>query len=401
MWLLVFAVYIALLGVLDLVYNVSGLVVFGFTVVELGVFNAMWTLIYAFSIRMATHTADRGAFRANSLSSILALIPSLILFGIALNSGIKPLLYTSYALHAVAVSCIRVSALTSILEGYDSSVWSRANRGFLVLVLIIEGLFLTGISLTGFSNLLANYSLLAVLATLIGILAFIVTPQPVFMIERIMYRIEKSLTRMLLPVRALLALDYYSITIPDKLSIATRVVSGYKVSTGLVIIALVFLRISNEYLLTPLPYYLLNHLYLSINGVILVYGLAKLLAPLLLILVPYRGAAKGYYVVTLFTRLAAAIIMYLLASTEVHAVLLLVPILFTNTLLDTLLYSLYIESTYGYKTGYYSLVNEISGFMGSLTSGLLYIMLGVPAILVVAVLSTLILLALIRNAGKT
>jgi len=395
LWFFATACYLALLNVLDIIMNLTGLSIYRFTVVELGVFNAVWTITYIFSVRIATRIADRGEFKKNLALSLALILVSLSTLYYSLASHNKVLLYIAYSAHAVAASSLRVSVFTSILENYESYKWSRVNRRLVQTTLLIEGLVLALLSQIGFKAVVSGIAYLSAITVVLAVLSLVSIPQPTLLIERILYRIEHSLSRMLLPARAALAADYYSIGVPDKQRIA-----GFRekvASVGLVLICLVGLRISNEYVLTPLPYHMMNSVGLGIETIMWIYGLAKLVTALLLSSVFAGTPSKGYFGLALAIRLLSSMALYTFFDQAFLPVLLLALTLYSNTLVDIALYNLYIEVTYGYGAGYYSLVNEFSGFMGSLTSGLIYLFFGVPAILVLIVLSTMVFVLLAKN----
>ena len=396
MWFFLLSLYLALLNVLDLVFNLIGLKIYGFTVVELGVFNAVWTLTYIFSARVANRLADKGLFKKMQTVSFTTLVFSSIVLFSALNTHNLILFYTAYCLHAVTVSYARISTFTSILEYFDSSKWKSVNRGFIKRILVIEGLVLLTLAFTGFKTLVSNiYYFLAILV-ISSLLAVKAIPQPTLMIERIMFSIEKNLMRMLTPIRATLSLGYQTIDLPDKLGVLRDAFIGGKIGVYAILACLIGLRISNEYMLTPLPYHMMASNY-GVESILIVYGSAKLLAPILLGFTPSTVTNKGSLLTASTARLLASIALYYSINSLASTILFLSIIFLVNAVLDAILYSLYIEATHGYKTGYYMLVNELTGFTGSLTSGLIYVFLGVNAILALIVVTSIIFLSLLRR----
>lgn len=396
LWFFILGLYLALINTLDLLFNLIGLSLYNFNVVELGVFNAIWTLTYIFSARTANYMSDHGWFKKMETISFISSISMSVFLYIALNTGLKPLFYTSYCFHAVTVSYARISIFTSMLEYYDSSKWNIVNRGFIRRILFFEGLILVFFGIISFKTIIDNIYYLLSITIFFSLLSIKAIPQPIIMIERLLYSIERNLTRMLAPFRSSLSLGFQSIELPDKLSIFSEAFETRHISILAILLCLVGLRISNEYMLTPLPYHMLTHNYVF-ETILIVYGLAKLLAPLTLLLIPISMRSLGSFFSAITARLLASITLYITPLSIASTIVFLAIIFLTNSILETILYNLYIEVTHGYKTGYYMLVNEITGFTGSLTSGLIYLFYGVNAILLSIIVTTIIFFTILRK----
>jgi len=396
LWFIFLGIYLALINMLDLLFNLVGLRLYGFNVVELGVFNAIWTLTYIFSARTANYFADHGWFKKMQTISFTSITLMSITLLFALDMSSKPLFYISYCLHAITASYARISIFTSMLEYFDSSKWRAVNRGFIKRVLLFEGFSLLIVALAGFKTVINNIHYLLLMVIIVSLVSIKVIPQPMLMIERLLFSIERNLMRMLTPIRAGLSIGFQSIELPDKLSVFTEVFERGGVGVATILLCLIGLRISNEYMLTPLPYHMLAHDYM-VESILIVYGFAKLLAPLLLLFIPTSTRSPGSLLSAILARLIASIALYSMITSLPLTIILLSVIFLVNSVLEAILYNLYIEATHGYKTGYYMLVNEFTGFTGSLTSGLIYMFYGVNAIIASIILTTMFFFLILRK----
>ncbi|OYT39205.1 MAG: hypothetical protein B6U89_04495 [Desulfurococcales archaeon ex4484_58] len=395
MWLFIIALYLAFMNSLDLLFNLTALKIFNFSIIELGFFNGLWILTYICFVRIAGKFVDQGLFKKSLAISVFSIVSSMIIYIYAVDSLFKFILYASYMIHAVAVSFTRLAASTSILEYYESSKWDIASKNFTYLVLFSESILLIMFSMNGFQDTVYNSQLLLIPLIITGILSIKYIPQPTLMIERTLFSIEKNLSKMLIPVHASLSLGYQSINTPSKLQIINRIFNSAIIKPSTILVCLIALRISNEYVLTPLPYHMFNVALYTPDQVLFIYGFAKLLSSFLILFLSINIISRGSRVSAIIARLISAFIIYLYINNTALVIPLLALILYANALLDSVFYTLYIESTHGYRTEKYSLVNEVSGFTGSLTSGVIYLYTGTTNILILILLTTILFLSLI------
>jgi len=362
----VLALYNALLNFLDALANVLAVALFNFSVVELGVLNAVWTLVYILPVRVAGFMADRGLFKKMSFVSAFTTASSTALLALSITIRAKPLFYTAYTLHAIAYAFGLVSVNSCILEVYDSSLWKRATRRLATRVLLLEALIYLLASRAGLEWFTGNALVLVLTISAASVLYAISMPQPKLLIERTLYKLEKSFAKLLSSTP--LSLYWIPLNPVEKTWILEKRFREGGVTATAALACLAVFRFSNEILFTPLPAVLYSQ-GLGFQSLLLVYGFARLLATVFVNLTPSNPATKGVVYTALLTRVLAATLLY---SITVPASITPVPLsalIAANAALGIAIYSLYVEATYGYRTGTYMLVNELAGFAGSLLSG--------------------------------
>jgi len=390
----VLALYTALLNFLDALANVLAVAVFNFSVVELGVFNAVWTLAYILPVRAAGFMADRGLFKKMSAVSAFATASSTALLALSITARSRPLLYTACTVHAVAYAFGVVSVNSCVLEVYDSNLWKAATRRLVTRVLLSEALIYLLASRAGLEWFTGNALAFALIAAIVSVLYAVSMPQPKLLIERTLYKLEKSFAKLLSSTP--LSLYWIPLNPVEKTWILDKWFRRGGVTATAALACLAVFRFSNEVLFTPLPAVLYSQGF-SFQSLLLVYGFAKMLATLLVNLTPSNPATKGVVATALLTRVLAAALLY---STAIPASFTPVPLsalIAANAALSIAIYSLYVEATYGYRTGTYMLVNELAGFTGSLLSGYMISGMGLSAATYTVLASTLIIAVVAKN----
>jgi len=391
----VLALYVALLNFLDNLFNVLGVVLFHFTPVDLGVFNAVWTAAYILPVRVAGYMADKGLFKKMSFISTASLTLSIASLAAALSTSSSPLLYAAYTAHAFAYAFGRVSVDSSLLELYESRLWGWASRSLTVRVLVFEALAYLAVSRLGVLGLVSNLHYFTLAATAAALLYIAFTPQPTLLIERTLYKLERSLARTLSAIHST-PLYLPALSSLDKPRVFEKRFSEGGVSAVSVLICLFWLRLSSEFLFTPLPAVMISRGYSS-STLMAVYGFARLLAVLLLQLMPRDLLKPQTLIAVPLTRAIAVAALYSFMAIPAPAVAFLSLIYTANSILYVALYSLYVEATYGYRLGTYTLFNELVSFIGSLLSGYAYRALGVSIVLLTAFTATAVITLLARR----
>lgn len=387
----------ALLNTLDLLYNLIGIRLFNFNYIDLGLFNATWTLIYILSTRFTNVFVDKGFFRKTISISIFFNIVMTILLLNSINTRNIHLYYLSYCLYAVIVSETRIPIYTSILEYYDSDKWSTINKSLIFRIIVFEGLFLITYSNIDYTSLISNLDKIFVIIITLNVISVFVIPQPLLLIERIVYRIEKGINKMLSPVRSSLVISFQPIYLPDKTSIYRDLFSKSFVNKKELLIALFGLKISNEFLFTPLPLILMKNNNLNPVSILQIYGFAKILTFIFILVLKIESLNPGLISLAMSLRTASTILLFILLNNTMLIPILITLIFYSNALLDSILYNLYLETSSGYRTGDYTIVSEVACLTGSLASGYLFIFTGFLSSVITIVFSTLLFTSILKK----
>ncbi len=387
--LTILGIYLALLNVLDLLYNLIGIKLFNFNYINLGLFNTLWTIVYVISIRFTNIFVDRGVFRKIVSVSILFNILMTISILQSVYTGNVVLYYLSYCIYAIVISQTRLPIYTSILEYYDSDKWSIVNKTLLYKTIIFEGIFLVTYSHIDINRIIENLYMFLIIIISLGFITVYAIPQPIFPIERIVYKIEKSISRMLTPTRSSFIVSFQPMYLPDKFSIYSDLLSKSFINKKEVLTILFFLKISNELLFTPLPLILLSKIGVSLTNILQVYGLAKLMTFTLMIALNPKPLNPISITLAILMRAFSAIILLTFVNNIYMITALITLIFYSNAVLDACLYNLYLETSSGYRTGDYSIISELACLTGSISSGFIITYTGSLTILLPILISTI------------
>jgi len=368
--LLLAAFNVGMVSVMDLLVNLVAVRYFGFNVVELGILNALWTVVFIPFVRLIDRLADAGRvnamWRIGSVSMLL--LQALMSSSIMLNE--KPLIYAAYGLHAVVFASTRLAVSTYIFETRSSSEWNKSSIMVSRFRLLFESLTIILIASIGFYTVLSSYIYVAVLLVLIHLASSLVIREPSLKLERILYRLESGLNRVFIPVKGLLSLSY--LEIGGSASLPVRIYASTGVSTGLIIIGLIGFRLGNEYLWTPLPYYLSRGLGLGINSILMIYGLGRAVAFLLYSVVRSEMVFKPSSFILGVVGRITILLALMNTSNYLFFGFLLGFIYLANDVIDSNLFLSFAKSRGGYGSGLYSLIGEAVSLVGTLTSGYIY-----------------------------
>ncbi|ADV64912.1 hypothetical protein [Desulfurococcus mucosus] len=389
---------IGLISVMDLLVNLVAVKYFGFNAVELGILNAAWTLVFIPVVRVADKLSDAGRvgllWRLGSFSMIL--LQALMCLSMWFDE--KPLIYVAYMVHAVLLASTRLAVNTYIFETRSSGEWNNTAVTVSRLRLLFESAILALLAYIGFSSVLSHYIYIAALFTLAHLLGILVIHEPALKIERILYRLESTLSRAFIPVKGLLTLSY--LEIGGSTPLPTRIYAAAAASTGVVVTALIGFRLGNEYLWTPLPYYLTYTLGMGVSSVLLVYGIGRAVAFALYSMIKSDAVfSRGFFALSMMVRLTALLALINVRETALIG-LLLGAIYLANDIIDSNLFLIFAKSRSGYGVGLYSLIGEAVSLVGSATSGYVFTSLGpLLTIAVTGLLSVLVIPAVLKHGG--
>jgi hypothetical protein len=383
---------------LDLLINIVAVRILKFNLQEIAILNALWTLVILFSSIHTEILSQRGYSKRLLLIGFLLLSASLIVLYLSTINTIREALYVSYMLHAVAFIYCRVGVQTSIVENYFSNIWSSINRRVSATTILLDGLFLTLLSILWINVFTLSYSIiLLVLYIFTGFLSYLIIPQPILRLTRLVEKIERNIAVGLIPIDNLLVLSsldpYMNTTQIKTRSLYRRISSG----VGLIIISLVLFKISSEYLFTPLPYILINMMSLSTESVLMLYGLGKILASILLALIPLSKINNRIFSIAIAIRVFSVYTLLAIKLPSQVLSILLSLIYVCGVVIDISIYTTYLKITGGERITAYTMLGEIASFIGALTSSQALRTLGLTYLsLTIGILNTISLLILLK-----
>jgi len=397
-WYYITSLLLALVNSLDLLINIVAVRILKFNLQEIAILNALWTLVILFSSIHTEILSQRGCSKRLLLIGFLLLSASLIVLYLSTINTIREALYVSYMLHAVAFIYCRVGVQTSIVENYFSNIWGSINRRVSATTILLDGLFLTLLSILWINVFTLSYSIiLLVLYIFTGLLSYLIIPQPILRLTRLVEKIERNIAVGLIPIDNLLVLSsldpYMNTTQIKTRSLYRRISSG----VGLIIISLVLFKISSEYLFTPLPYILINMMSLSTESVLMLYGLGKILASILLALIPLSKINNRIFSIAIAIRVFSVYTLLAIKLPSQVLSILLSLIYVCGVVIDISIYTTYLKITGGEKITAYTMLGEIASFIGALTSSQALRTLGLTYLsLTIGILNTISLLILLK-----
>ena len=397
-WYYITSLLLALVNSLDLLINIVAVRILKFNLQEIAILNALWTLVILFSSIHTEILSQRGYSKRLLLIGFLLLSASLIVLYLSTINTIREALYVSYMLHAVAFIYCRVGVQTSIVENYFSNIWGSINRRVSATTILLDGLFLTLLSILWINVFTLSYSIiLLVLYIFTGFLSYLIIPQPILRLTRLVEKIERNIAVGLIPIDNLLVLSsldpYMNTTQVKTRSLYRRISSG----VGLIIISLVLFKISSEYLFTPLPYILINMMSLSTESVLMLYGLGKILASILLALIPLSKINNRIFSIAIAIRVFSVYTLLAIKLPSQVLSILLSLIYVCGVVIDISIYTTYLKITGGERITAYTMLGEIASFIGALTSSQALRTLGLTYLsLTIGILNTISLLILLK-----
>ncbi len=391
MWLLFSAVYVALLGLMDLLVDLIAINYYGVDAVTLGMLSSLWVFVYVVVSRVASRVAENRGSRYLVLASLGT--TEVFIYTLLVLKGLH-YLFISQAMHSSSVALVRSAVSNSILDNVESEEWNAANKRYFQASLLLEGVIMYLTSWITMYRLVTDLvPWLFVVPGVIAIPLFLLTPRSRFAFSRSLYKTERSINTSLESVSVLNSFGYEPLYIPAKARLFSRIWrSRASLTLSDVLVSTSAFRLGNSYIFTPLTFVFLRVLGINNESILIVYGFSKLLAALTLIALPGEFGRKLTLVALLLRLLAASLIMSALLTHNYELILALTLIYLANIVIDTRLYSMYIDASLASNPATYSIVSEASNFAGALTSGYI-LMLGGKSVLL-AVMTALTLVAL-------
>lgn len=361
-WLAVHAVYVGLLSFLDVA--LFSYLAFGvaYTASELGLANAAWSAVFVLSNAILSPLADRGVNRGLLALSFLSLTGSLALF----VEGGKVLTAVAYCLHALATASANLAASASVVELLDSEQWSRAFVTQRLALYGVRGVSLVVLAMVGPSKgLVASLAV----AVAIGAAGVLLTPPVGLPLQRKLHLMIRSIEGMIAKANGWLLSG--SFMNPLALPNPRWSLKGYQeVFRPLGILASVFFVVAlGDYVLVCFVKRLTG--VVPYDSFLLMMGAASMLIGPTLPLA-YRLSSAGPASAALLAALRGALFLSLATRVNTLALgtLFMALSLTLFLLVDTVLYSMYVEATSGYRFGGYFVARELGSMVGGILGGL-------------------------------
>lgn len=396
MWLLLSSMYVAFLGLIDVVIDLIAVSYYRVDATTLGLLASLWIFVYAVVSRLASRVAEN---KGSKPLIVISMPITLTLIAFLFSLGNFYCIIVSQVLHASSVALVRNSISITILNNLESEDWNFANRLFFQLSMFFEGVFLYMTSLLSLAFLIDSASIFSATFLSVGLLLLLLTPSSKLSFSRDLFRVEKNINSSLSTVNILSSIGYEPLYAPSKARMLSRMLETRNtLSVGDVLTSVIGFRLSNSFFFTPLAFILLRVLGISSESVLAVYGIAKVLASVSLSFFP-NNIGRGLAVTTLLLRLLIMALFVSSALTHSYALIIALALTYLfNIALDAKLYSLYIEASLASNPSTYSIMSEFSNMIGSLTSGYLIILGGLTTTLTSITITSLVSLrALIKN----
>ncbi|AFK51682.1 hypothetical protein TCELL_1259 [Thermogladius calderae 1633] len=398
MWLYIAGLALATLGVMDLLVNIVAVRLLNFTLIELGILNALWTAAVIPSLRHSNVLSNAGLTKRPTLIGFLVFASFFPLFYMSVMWKSATLLYTAYVLHAVTYSYVKTGCQTAVLESYPSHQWSHYSRRLAQLAVLFEGLLLLGISRVWSSLLEAWYfQLIAVFVLAGNALLILEIPQPSLRFEKILTRIESYLKKGLTRIHGYLTISSLDYADGEKVNTIIERFVKDGISLSLIAAALAAFRVGNEYLFTPLPFVFIRLMGLKTPDVITLYGVGKMIGFTVMLVLPPKVVSKGAFTLATLIKIVSVVGIIFWRPDLGFSSVLLAAIYISNLVIDTTIYTLYVTTTSGSNVGLFNMVAEASSLVGTLTSGFVMTILGLNTTVFLLVILNLVPLLLVKK----
>ncbi len=393
--LLLLALVVAIGSAMDIFTDIVAITIGGVTPTQLGVFNTIGYVVYLFSLYIGGRLGDKGIIKIQLLFATISLITYGVELEVFFNTRLLQHLYIMYISYSI-LQAFSLTAVTAYIHEHNPSYYwedllvkrSIATRAFEFILL-------------GFLSVFSDFIVgnLYMFISIIGLpvlLSFLVVRDPPLRIERTLYRIEAGITRIESSITNNLFI--YELLRGDH----RVLISSFKRKTirrekprkpFTVLACLTLYRLSNGFLLVQLPVYLRSLGYVS-TSILGVYALARgLLIPLFILQSNRANGIKQRLI--LRGLIPLALLPPLVNTSFLIPVVVLSLILYLNSVIDILFYSLYVESLGRAESTTYLLLGESAALFATLLSGYIYSLIGFENIVFLTVFMVFLVASLI------
>ncbi|MEM0060192.1 MAG: hypothetical protein QXE10_07185 [Desulfurococcaceae archaeon] len=278
----------------------------------------------------------------------------------------------------------RTSINAYIHEFHQSMQWRKLLVQRAIITITCEAALFLTLSI-GVKQILLNVHVFTLILLVPVLLTYLMIKDPSFKIERTLYRLEVGLKRIENIVTDNLAiytlLTSNNASMLKRANIKTLFTSTKRINPHRVLVALICFRFANAILFIQLPVYLKRYLSLSSGGMLMIYGLARLLL-IMDLLIPIEVGMRAYLAMILRGLIPFLLIMQGFNTVSIYISIVLGVIIYLNNKIDVALYSMYIESLGRAESTRYLVIGELTGFVATLFSGVIHSLIGYENIIV-------------------
>jgi len=365
-WFALLSVLVGLVSMLDpLIFNYAAFILNAGSL-YLGVISAIWSIVYIATSMLLNSLADRGHNKTLLAFSTLSLVGSFIFIRIPNHISVA----VSYVLHGASAAMLNLAVSVTLLERFESSSWSSVVRAQRIVSLLARAFGLIAVAQLGRAQILSEVflSVIALSAVVMLLTPIIVPPH-----ERLLLRLEKSLSRVGVYTThsSILLLNGGS-----ALSAFSSFWSGREtISTTRILVSVFVLRALDDYILTVLP--VIAKRFVNVSGMWIATGAAAIVTAALSAITSSIASSSRVTAIILALTRAAAVFLGLGYVHDLPTLIMYRVALSTfNTLIDLLLYNMFVNASYGYGSGAYFSAGEMGSIFGSVLAGAVYGYLG-------------------------
>ncbi|MGB9817149.1 MAG: hypothetical protein ACPLQS_06095 [Desulfurococcaceae archaeon] len=382
--LILLAITLAIANVIDTFTDIVGVSIGEISAVYLGFLNALSYIIYIFGLSIGGRLADKGKLKIQ----VLAALMFFTIYGVMLANYVATtsfiILISLYIAYSLMEAFSRTSINAYIHEFHQSMQWRKLLVQRAIITITCEAALFLTLSI-GVKQILLNVHVFTLILLVPVLLTYLMIKDPSFKIERTLYRLEVGLKRIEnivtdnLVIYTLLTSNNASML--KRANIKTLFTSTKRINPHRVLVALICFRFANAILFIQLPVYLKRYLSLSSGGMLMIYGLARLLL-IMDLLIPIEVGMRAYLAMILRGLIPFLLIMQGFNTVSIYISIVLGVIIYLNNKIDVALYSMYIESLGRAESTRYLVIGELTGFVATLFSGVIHSLIGYENIIV-------------------
>ncbi|MEM1639111.1 MAG: hypothetical protein QXJ69_03420 [Desulfurococcaceae archaeon] len=386
--LMLLAITLAIANVIDIFTDIVAVSLGGVGAVYLGLLNALSYIIYILGLFIGSKLADRGKIKLQILMSLLWFSLYNVLLARYIGTYSTIILVSMYISYSIMQAFARTSINAYIHEFYPSIQWRKLLVQRAVITIISEALLLLVIS-TGVKQILSNIYVFALILLMPVFLTYLMIRDPSLKIERTLYKLEVGLRRIEniitdnLVVYTLLTSNNGSLF--RRANLKTLFTKTKYIKPERVLASLICFRFANAILLIQLPIYLSKYLGLPSGGMLMIYGLARLML-IMDLLIPFEIGMKAYLFMIARGLIPFLFVVQAFKTANIWISLILGLIIYFNNRIDVALYSMYIESLGKAESARYLVMGELTGFTATMISGIIYSFISYEGVIMMSAL---------------
>ncbi|MEM0002093.1 MAG: hypothetical protein QXV54_05095 [Desulfurococcaceae archaeon] len=386
--LMLLAITLAIANVIDIFTDIVAVSLGGVGAVYLGLLNALSYIIYILGLFIGSKLADRGKIKLQILMSLLWFSLYNVLLARYIGTYSTIILVSMYISYSIMQAFARTSINAYIHEFYPSIQWRKLLVQRAVITIISEALLLLVIS-TGVKQILSNIYVFALILLMPVFLTYLVIRDPSLKIERTLYKLEVGLRRIEniitdnLVVYTLLTSNNGSLF--RRANLKTLFTKTKYIKPERILASLICFRFANAILLIQLPIYLSKYLGLPSGGMLMIYGLARLML-IMDLLIPFEIGMKAYLFMIARGLIPFLFVVQAFKTANIWISLILGLIIYFNNRIDVALYSMYIESLGKAESARYLVMGELTGFTATMISGIIYSLISYEGVIMMSAL---------------